>query len=84
MTRMTERHQKLPGWLIGPSIVRAIVVTAIGISLMFFDAIVIGRLFEELPATLAMIGAIIAMLGSIDFFISLFTILGRRKNRSNE
>ena len=68
----------------GPSVGRAIVVTAIGISLMFFDAIVIGRFFEDLPATLAMIGAVIAMIGSIDFFISLFTILGRRKNRSNE
>lgn len=76
--------EKLPGWLTEPSIVRAVMVTMMGISLMFLDAIVIGRFFEELPATLAMIGAGIAMIGSIDFFISLFTILGRRSNRSNE
>jgi len=68
----------------GPSIVRGIVVTAIGIALMFVDVIVIGRFFEELPATLAMIGAFMGMIGSIDFFVSLFTILGRRKNQSNE
>lgn len=84
MTAMPEKHQRLPEWLTGPSIVRSIVITAIGISLMFFDVVVIGRFFEEFPATLAMIGAIVAMIGSIDFFISLFTILGRGKNQSNE
>ena len=51
---------------------------------MFFDAIVVGHLFGGLPPALAIMGALIGMIGAVDFFVSLFSASGKRGNRTGK
>ena len=80
---MSNQDRKGPIWLRGPSIARAVCVSLSGIALIFLAAVFDSTFGGNLSGTLGMAGWIVAAIGIIDFYISLFTILWNRKQNAD-